>query len=113
MHISNRGSLGRFLLLAGLSASLPALAGDAAAGRARAQTLCENCHGRDGVAVLAGAPNLSGQPKEYLLRQLHAYRSGSRQNEQMSVVAKTLTDADIENMAEWYSAIKVTVEMPR
>jgi cytochrome c553 len=31
----------------------------------------------------------------------------------MNVVAKTLTDADIENLAEWYSAIKVTVEMPK
>jgi len=29
------------------------------------------------------------------------------------VVAKTLTDADIENLSDWYSAIKVTVEMPR
>ena len=89
------------------------MAGDMAAARAKAQTLCQNCHGEDGVAVLPGAANLSGQQKEYLREQLRAYRSGSRRDAQMSVVAKTLTDADIENFAEWYSRIKVTVEMPR
>ena len=96
-----------------VSPAAPALAADAAAARAKVQALCQNCHGEDGVAVLAGAANLSGQQKEYLRGQLRAYRSGSRQNDQMSIIAKTLTDADIENLSEWYSAIKVTVEKPQ
>ncbi len=114
MRISKRGLLVLSLLLAASSGSLvePALAGDAAATRAKAQALCQNCHGEYGVAVLPGAANLSGQQKEYLREQLRAYRSGSRRDAQMNVVAKTLTDADIENLAEWYSSIKVTVEMP-
>jgi cytochrome c553 len=99
------------LLLAELLA--PALAGDMAAGRAKVQILCQNCHGMDGVALIPGAANLSGQQREYIRVQLRAYRSGSRQEAQMNVVAKTLTDADIENLADWYSAIKVTVEMPK
>ena len=90
----------------------PALAGDLAAARARVQILCQNCHGMDGVALIPGAANLSGQQKEYLVAQLRAFRSGSRQEAQMSVVAKSLTDADIENLASWYSAVKVSVEMP-
>lgn len=115
MRTSKRVLLALSLLLGAASGSLaaPALAGDAAAARAKAQTLCQNCHGENGVAVLPGAANLSGQQKEYIRAQLRAYRSGSRQNDQMSIVAKTLTDADIENLAEWYSAIKVTVEMPK
>ncbi len=115
MRTWKKGLLLLSLLLdasAGLLAE-PALAGDTAAAKAKAQVLCENCHGKDGVAVLPGAPNLGGQQKEYLLQQLRAYRSGSRQNAQMSIVAKTLTDADIENLADWYSSIKVTVEMPK
>ncbi|MBU0589612.1 MAG: cytochrome c [Gammaproteobacteria bacterium] len=91
----------------------PALAGDVAAGRAKAQTLCLHCHGVDGVAVLPGAANLSGQQQDYLREQLRAYRSGGRQSPHMSVVAKMLTDADIENLAAWYSSIKVSVEMPK
>jgi cytochrome c553 len=73
------------------------------------QSLCQNCHGKNGVAVLPGAANLSGQQKEYLVEQLKAFRSGSRHNEQMSIIAKPLTDADIEALAAWYSGIKVTV----
>lgn len=103
------------LLAAALSAALlaPARAGDLAAARARVQILCQNCHGMDGVALIPGAANLSGQQKEYLVAQLRAFRAGQRQEAQMSVVAKALTDADIENLASWYSAIKVTVEMPK
>ena len=115
MRTSNKALLAVLLLLGAASGSVvaPARGADLAGGRAKAQSLCQNCHGEDGVAVLPGAANLSGQQKEYLRAQLRAYRSGSRQNEQMSIVAKTLTDADIENLAEWYSAIKVTVEMPK
>jgi cytochrome c553 len=115
MRGSKRGLLVLPLLLGAASGSLvtPALAADAAAARVKAQALCQNCHGENGVAVLPGAANLSGQQKEYLRTQLRAYRSGSRQNEQMSIVAKTLTDADIENLAEWYASIKITVEMPK
>jgi len=103
------------LLLTALCATLPgaALAGNAIAGRAKAQTLCENCHGADGMATLPGAANLSGQQREYLREQLRAYRSGRRQGEQMNVIAKMLTDADIENLVDWYSSIKISVEMPK
>lgn len=105
-----------FLWLPLAAASLlPAAAAgaDAAAGRAKARVVCGNCHGEDGVAVLPGAANLSGQQEEYLREQLRAFRSGSRANPQMSVVAKTLSDADIENVSAWYSSIRVTVEMPK
>lgn len=115
MRIRNSVLPALLLLLGGLGGpwASPARGADLAAARARVQALCQNCHGENGVAVLPGAANLSGQQKEYLRSQLRAFRSGSRQNEQMSIVAKTLSDADIENLAEWYSAIKVTVEMPK
>ncbi|MGH1360741.1 MAG: c-type cytochrome [Burkholderiaceae bacterium] len=87
-------------------------AADVKAGRAKAQMMCMACHGLDGVAVLPGAANLSGQQAEYLSNQLKAYKSGRRANPQMSVVASTLTEQDIENLSAWYAAIKVTVEMP-
>ena len=90
----------------------PALA-DGAATRLMVQTKCRTCHGEDGVSVLTGAANLSGQQKEYLVQQLRAFRSGSRQDPQMNVIAKSLSDADIENLAEWYSAIKIIVEKPK
>lgn len=90
-----------------------AWAGDLTAARAKVQILCQNCHGMDGVALIPGAANLSGQQREYLRAQLRAFRAGSRQEAQMNVVAKMLTDADIESLADWYSGIKVTVEVPQ
>jgi cytochrome c553 len=114
MCIPKRGLAAASLVVAAASAFVaPALAGDAAAGRAKARAMCQTCHGEDGKATLAGFPNLSGQQKEYLVGQLRAYRSGSRRNEQMNIIAKPLTDADIDNVAEWYSGIKVTVETPK
>lgn len=111
MRIPKRGALTAGLLLGTLLQ--PVCAADALAGRAKARALCDNCHGEDGIAVMPGAANLSGQQKEYLREQLRAFRSGSRQNPQMSVVAKPLTDAEIENLADWYSSIRITVEKPK
>lgn len=114
MRIPKAGVFVVLPLLAAAFGSLidPALAGGAAM-PAKVETLCQNCHGEYGVAVLPGAANLSGQQKEYLREQLRAFRSGRRQNPQMSVVAKSLTDDDIESLAEWYSSIKITVEKPK
>jgi cytochrome c553 len=109
----NKNRFARGLLLALPLVWQTADAADRAAGRHKVLTLCQNCHGEDGRATLPGAANLSGQQKEYLVEQLRAFRSGARQNPQMSVVAKTLSDADIDNVSEWYSSIKVTVEMPK
>jgi len=48
----------------------------------------------------------------YLSEQLKNYRSGKRQHEVMSYIAKPLTDTEIGQLAAWYSAIKVIVEAP-
>jgi cytochrome c553 len=98
-----------FVLLALLAAGR-ALAHDSAP---RLVRTCQTCHGADGVAVVAGTANLSGQQKEYLIEQLRAFRSGRRQDPQMSIIAKSLTDDDIEELSQWYSSIKITVERPK
>ena len=89
-----------------------AFAGDLAAGKAKAEAACQVCHGIDGRATVPMAANLSGQQKEYIVAQLEAYRAGERRHEQMNIIAKSLNDDDIENLAEWYSSIKITIEMP-
>ena len=88
------------------------MAADLAAGKAKAEAACQVCHGMDGRATQPMVPHISGQQKEYLVAELKAYRSGKRQHEQMSIVVKMLTDEDIDNVSEWYSSIKVSIEMP-
>ncbi len=96
-----------------LAAALPgaAVAGDAAAGRVKAQA-CSVCHGPVGVAVAPETPNLAGEPEGYIVRQLRAFRTGKRQHEVMNVIAKPLSDEDIDNVAAWFATIKVTATAP-
>jgi cytochrome c553 len=101
------------ILGAGLYLPLSVLAGDLLAGKTNAEASCIVCHGLDGQATIPLAANLSGQQKDYLVIQLRAYRSGKRHHDQMSIIAKPLTNEQIDNLAEWYSSIKVIVEMPK
>jgi cytochrome c553 len=86
-------------------------AGDVKAGRKKAQQ-CQACHGIDGIAKLPDAPNLAGQNEVYLVKALHDYRMGARKNEVMSVMAPTLSNQDVLDLAAWYSSIPVDVKLP-
>jgi cytochrome c553 len=83
-------------------------AGDPKAGRKKALT-CQTCHGLDGVSRLPEAPNLSGQIEGYLVKALGDYKSGDRKNEMMSLIAAQLSDADMADLAAYYSAIPIEV----
>lgn len=95
--------LGAFMLQAGV-----AHAGDPPAGKAKAG-MCATCHGPLGLSQLPDAPHLAGQPAIYIAGQLKNYRSGKRQHEVMSVIAKPLTDQEIDDLAAWYSSIQISV----
>lgn len=86
-----------FLLCASL-----AHAADADAGKARSAQ-CAACHGQNGIAAQPETPNLAGQNEAYLIKSLKDFRSGARRHEQMSVMAKGLSDKDIANLAAYYS----------
>jgi cytochrome c553 len=94
-------------------ACAPSHARDAAAGKLKAAQVCNVCHGANGMSTQPNAPHVAGQPAIYTAEQLKAYRSGKRQHEVMVVIAKSLTDADIDNLAAWYESIKITAEMPK
>jgi cytochrome c553 len=91
--------------------AVTALAQDAAAGRTKAQA-CAVCHGTLGISTAPDAPNLAGQPVIYLGTQLRAYRDGTRKHEVMAVIAKPLTDDDIQQIAAWFASIRVQATAP-
>jgi cytochrome c553 len=92
------------LSLAAAWPSNAAFAGDVPAGRAQA-VQCQACHGIDGLAKIPDAPNLAGQTEEYLVKALNDFKSGARQNEMMTLMAKPLSDADIANLAACYHSL--------
>ena len=104
-----RVALGALALM--IASPSPAIPGDPAAGRGKTRA-CLTCHGVDGMSRLPSAPNLAGQNEWYLAEQLRDYRSGKRTHQFMSIVARNLSDADIDDLAAWYASIKITVKLP-
>ena len=86
-------------------ASTSALAGDAAAGKAKA-AMCASCHGATGISISPIWPNLAGQKEQYLVKQIKAFRDGTRQDPMMAPMVAALSDADIDNLAAYYSSQK-------
>ncbi|WP_088560945.1 c-type cytochrome [Arboricoccus pini] len=82
--------------------------GDRAAGRRKA-TSCQGCHGLDGKSQVPEAPNLAGQVENYLVKALSEFRDGTRKNDAMSIVAPSLSDKDIADLAAYYSSIEIDI----
>ena len=74
--------------------------------------MCRTCHGFDGYAQIPIAPHIAGESATYLADQLRAFRSGEREHEMMSVVAASLSDKQINDVAAWYAAHAVVAIPP-
>jgi cytochrome c553 len=61
---------------------------------------CEACHGKDGRSADPRIPHIGGQPKLAVMYQLFFYREGRRKSEEMNLIAKALTDAELTAIAE-------------
>ena len=82
-------------------ADLPGRGGDPA----RGLPACNSCHGFSAGGPIE-TPTLSHQNKEYLARQLRAFKDGSRRNDiytRMRSVSQRLTDREIDKLAEFYA----------
>ena len=100
-------SLGGIVFAGAASAEV---VGDLEAGRKLAGQ-CRTCHGIDGFAKIPIAPHIGGEPAGYIASQLIAFRDGVRAHEMMSVVAKSLSDQQIWDLAAWYGSHTITAEM--
>ena len=84
------------------------LGGDAEAGKIRYAQNCGNCHGPAGMG-LASYPKISGKEIPYIIERLKTYRSGKKigsNSALMIMMAKTLTDEEIANLAEYLKDAK-------
>jgi len=80
------------------------MAADVAAGKAKA-AVCAACHGADGISAIPNYPNLKGQKAAYIVKQLKAFKAGTRKDPVMSAQAAALSDADIENLAAYFESL--------
>ena len=84
--------------------ALPAHAADPAAGKAKS-AVCATCHGKNGIGTAPNFPNLAGQKSLYMAQQLKLFRSGERKSEQMNIIAKPLSDQDIDNLSAYFEGL--------
>jgi cytochrome c553 len=83
-----------------------AQAADLSAGKAKAETVCAACHGKDGnTPIDPSYPKLAGQHRDYLERALLDYKSGTRKNAIMAGQAQPLSKADIQNISAYYASL--------
>ena len=82
-----------------------AIAGDAAAGKAKAAS-CAGCHGATGISAVPTYPNLAGQKEAYLVKQMKAFKDKTRTDPTMNAMAAPLSDADIANISAYYAGLK-------
>jgi cytochrome c553 len=99
-----------FALLAGAPG---AMAADIEAGKAKVATVCAACHGALGTSVSDTIPNLAGQKGKYIEIQLKALRDGTRKNPIMGTIAMQLSDADIANVAAYFSSLQGAPSMAK
>lgn len=87
-------------------------AGDPVLGKEKADTeRCQECHGVDGNG--AGHPNgpegkfakLAGQYPDYILKQIRDFRSGARQHDQMAIMARSVSDEDVRDIAAHFASL--------
>ncbi|MDE3009542.1 MAG: cytochrome c4 [Pseudomonadota bacterium] len=79
----------------------------AALGKQKAdETLCSMCH----QGEFSGSneiPKVAGQHPQYVIKQLHDFKSRNRTNDagNMASVSKTLSDEDMENIANYIATL--------
>lgn len=78
---------------------------DIEAGRQKAQ-VCVACHGPSGNSTNPVMPSLAGQPAQFISTELFQFREGNRKDPQMTPMAVNLSNADMNDLAAYFSAQK-------
>jgi cytochrome c553 len=70
--------------------------------------MCEGCHGIPGYKTaypdVYHVPKIAGQNPGYIVAALKAYKSGDRSHPSMRGIAASLTEEQMQKLAEYYGA---------
>jgi cytochrome c553 len=71
------------------------------------ETLCAMCH-MGGLSGQNEIPRLAGQQYDYIVKQMKDFKARNRTNDagNMTSVAQTLNEADIENLAHYITSLR-------
>jgi cytochrome c553 len=93
-------------------ATAPVYAQDAAKAQSIAAQVCAACHAADGNSIGPANPKIAGQHPEYLHKQLADFKGQggkkpARDNAVMTSMVANLSEADLKNLAAYYSGQKL------
>ena len=110
--------LARFIALVTTACSTLLMLSSSAVAAAASPSVCAACHGPQGQGTSNGIPRLAGQNAGYLRNALALFKSGDRTNPVMQSVAASLSDADMRELADYFSKqrapnVDVAVDVPK
>ena len=74
---------------------------------------CVACHGQNGVSSNAIWPNLAGQQRDYLIKEISAFRDGARVDSGMpAALLQDLSDQQIGELAGYFSSLEKATPAP-
>ena len=68
--------------------------------------LCAACHGEGGNSANPAVPSLAQQPAQFISTSLFMFREGNRKDPQMSPMAEKLSNAEMNELAAYFSKQK-------
>lgn len=110
LRAASLGGLGSLLLTALAWGGNPAHAAGNYDKGAQKAFYCAYCHGYDGNSTDEKIPRLAGQPVEYITGRIKELKKNGGLHPEMEKVLLTgdLTEADIANLATYYSRQKAS-----
>lgn len=69
-----------------------------------AAALCGSFHGPTGMGIEPIAPRIAGLSSEYIVKQIHLFQQGDRQNPSMTPMAMTVQGEAINQVADYFAA---------
>jgi len=83
--------------------------GNAVVGKEKSEAeRCQECHGPQGQGSLSEPEGkfakLAGQHPDYIVKQVRDFRSGARRNDVMAIMARSIDDADLADIAAYFAA---------
>ena len=77
--------------------------GNPAAGKEKS-TLCQGCHGTNGISFEPLVPSLAGQYGGYIEKQIRNYQAGTRSHQIMNAMVGTITEGDSIDIAAYFAS---------
>jgi len=97
----------RFLLIYTSILSFTSFAGEAETAYKIVEEKCRLCHGLKGESSNVIYPRLAAQDKDYMIKQLHNFKTGARKGT-MNEMAADLTEENIIALADYFSQQKAS-----